>query len=150
MRKSALLLSFIAAGCVLSANGIASVELTNADWLSAAKAALKLASRSAAVTFVVDDGVSPQARNALESLRKVVPIVDVPDRSLEFSKPGTYMRILQFRPQGDRIEFLEGSVYPKVYQADDCRLSTQIFLARAADGDWKQDGPAKVQVCSRH
>lgn len=135
---------------MLSANGKTSVALTDADWLSAAKAALKLTSRSGAVTYVIDDGVSSQARNALESLRKVVPIAEVPDRSLEFSKSGEYMRILQFRPQGDRIEFLQGSVYPKAYQADDCRLSTHLFLARTADGDWKQDGPAKVQICSRH
>lgn len=150
MRKSALLLSFVAAGCMLSANGKASVELTDADWLAAAKAALKLTSRSGAVTFVVDDGLSPEARNALESLRKVVTIVDVPDRSSAFSGAGDYMRILQFRPQGDRIEFLEGSVYPKVYQAGDCRLTTHLFLARTADGKWKQDGPTKVQICSRH
>ena len=118
MRKSVLLLSLIGASCMLSAHGKAPVELTDADWLSAAKAALKLTSRSGKLTFVVDDSLSPEARNALESLRKVVAVVDVPDRSYVFSVSGHYyMRILQFRPQGDRIEFLEGSVYPKVYQA---------------------------------
>lgn len=150
MRKSALLLSFIAVSCMLSANAKAPLELTDADWLSVAKASLKLTSRSGAVTFVVDDFLSPEARNALESLRKVVAIVDVPDRSSAFSESGDYMRILQFRPQGDRIEFLEGSVYPKVYQAGDCRHTTHFFLARTADVEWEQVGPAKVQICSSH
>lgn len=135
---------------MVSANGKTAVELTDADWLAAAKAALKLTSRSGAVTFVVDDGLSSEARNALESLRKVVALADVPDRNVEFSGSGDYMRIFQFRPQGDRIEFLEGSVYPKAYQAGDCRLTTHLFLARAPDGEWKQDGPTKVQICSRH
>lgn len=150
MKKSALLLSFIMAGCMLSAHGKASVEFTDADWLSAAKTALRLTSRTGAVTFVVDDSLSQQARSALESLRKVVPLVDMPDRSSAFSGSGEYLRILQFRPQGDRIEFLEGSVYPKVYQAEDCRVTTHLFLTRTADGEWVQDGPAEVKMCVRH
>ena len=148
MKKLALLLSFISATCMLSANAKAPMELTEADWISAAKAAVKLTSRSGAVTFVVDDGLPPEARSALESLRKVVPIVDVPD--LAVSGAGDYMRILQFRQQGDRIEFLEGSVYPKVYQAGDCRVTSHLFFARSDDGEWKQDGPTKVVICTRH
>ncbi|MDQ1924651.1 hypothetical protein [Massilia pseudoviolaceinigra] len=148
MRKSALFLLFAAASCMSSANGNAPVVLTEADWLSAANTALKLSSKSGAVTFVVDDGLSSEARNALESLRKVVAIADVPDVAVSGSKD--YMRIFQFRPQGDRIEFLQGSVYPKVYQAGDCRLSSHLFLSRTADGEWKQDGPTKVVICTRH
>jgi hypothetical protein len=150
MRKSALFLYFLAAICMGSANGKTPVELTDADWLSAAKAALSLTSRGGAVTFVVDDGLSPEARNALESLRKVVALADVPDRNGAFLEPGDYMRIFQFRAQGERIEFLEGSLYPKVYRAGDCRLTAHLFLARTVDGEWQQDGPTQVHMCSRH
>jgi hypothetical protein len=149
MRKSAPLLFFIAAICMVSANGKTSVELTEADWLSAAKAALKLTSRGGAVTFVVDDGLSPQARNALETLRKVVALADAPDPNALLLAPGDYLRVLQFRAQGDRIEFLTGKVYPKVFRAD-CHTSTHLVLARTADGEWKQDGPMQVSLCSRH
>ncbi|PQO99988.1 hypothetical protein C5614_08010 [Massilia phosphatilytica] len=135
--------------CMVSAKGQTPVELTYADWLSAAKAALKLTTRLETVTFVVDDGLSSEARNALESVGKIVALVDVPDRSMEFSKP-EYMRVFQFRLQGDRIEFLEGNVYPKAYQAGDCRTRSHVFLARTPNGDWKQDGPATIHVCSWH
>ena len=148
MKKLALFLFFISASCMLSANAKASMDLTDADWLSAAKAAVKLTNRSGTVTFVVDDGLPPEARNALESLRKVVAIVDVPD--IAASGADEYVRIFQFRPQGDRIEFLEGSVYPRVYQAGDCRVTSHLFLARSDDGEWKQDGPTKVVICTRH
>ena len=107
-----------------------------------------LNSRSGAVTFVVDDGIPREARNALEKLRKVVPIVDVPDLSVAGTED--YMRIFQFRLQGERIEFLQGSVYPKVYKAGDCRVTSHLFLARSDDGKWKQNGPSRVAVCTRH
>lgn len=149
MRKSALLLTFMAAICVGSANGKPSAELTAADWLSAAKAALQ-EGRTNGLTFVVDDALAPEARNALESLRKVVALAHVPDQQAEVSAPEDYMRVLQFRAQGERIEFLEGSVYPKVYRPGDCRFTIHLFLARAADGEWKQDGPSRVHICSRH
>jgi hypothetical protein len=145
MRKSALALCIVATGFMFSAKA---VELTDADWLSAAKIALKEFKRSETVTYVVDDGLSPQARNALENLRKVVSLGDVP--GLASSGAGNYWRVLQFRPQGDRIEFLAGSVYPLAYQPDDCRVTTHLFLARKADGEWQQDGPVKLQICSHH
>lgn len=149
MRKSVLLLSFMASISTLSAKGQTSVELTDADWLSGAKAALKLTSRMEAVTFVVDDGLSPEARHALGSVGNIVALGDVPDRSMAFSTPG-YLRVFQFRRHGDRIEFLSGSVYPKVYQAGDCRFSSHIFLARTPNAEWKQDGPATIHVCAGH
>lgn len=124
------------------------VELTDADWLSAAKAASKQFKRSETLTYVVDDSQSPQARNALENLLKVVSLGDI--LGLASSGADKYIRILQFRPQGDRIEFLAGSVYPLAYQPGDCRFTTHVFLARNADGEWQQDGPAKVQICSYH
>ncbi|WP_371766738.1 hypothetical protein [Massilia sp.] len=144
-----LLLLFMASIRTVSAQGQASVALADADWLSVAKAALRLTSRMEAVTFVVDDGLSSEARHALGSVGNVVALAVVPDRSMAYSTPA-YLRIFQFRLQGDRIEFLTGSVYPKVYQAGDCRHSSHIFLARTPNGEWKQDGPATVHVCSWH
>ena len=149
MKKSALLVFFIASSCMVSASGKRPGQLTDADWHSAAKAALTLSSRNDAVTVVVDDGLPPEARSALESVRKVVPLADMPDANVASGR-GDYLRVFQFQAQGDRIEFLEGSVYPKEYQAGDCRVTTHLFLVRTADGDWKQDGPTQVQVCSRH
>ena len=149
MRKSVLLLSFMASISTGPAKGQTYLELTDADWLSAAKAALKLTSRMEAVTFVVEDALSPEARHALGSVGNIVALGDVPDRSTVFSTPG-YLRVFQFRRQGDRIEFLTGSVYPKVYQAGDCRVSSHIFLARTPNAEWKQDGPATIHVCSGH
>lgn len=149
MRKSGLPLLFMASICTVSAQGRTSVELADADWLSVAKAALKLTTRMEAVTFVVDDGLSSEARHALGSVGNVVALADVPDRSMAYSTPA-YLRVFQFRLQGDRIEFLTGSVYPKVHQAGDCRHSSHIFLARTPNGEWKQDGPATVHVCSWH
>lgn len=149
MRQSVLLLLLIASICTVPATGRTSVELADADWLSVAKAALELTSRMETVTFVVDDGLSSEARHALGSVGNVVALADVPDSSMAYSSPG-FLRVFQFRLQGDRIEFLTGSVYPKVYRAGDCRLSSHIFLTRAPHGEWKQDGPATVHVCSWH
>ena len=149
MRKSVLLLLFMASICTVSAQGQPSGALADADWLSVAKAALKLTSRLEAVTFVVDDGLSSEARHALGSVGKVVALADVPDRSMAFSTPG-FLRVFQFRLQGDRVEFLTGSVYPKAYQAGDCRHSSHVFLTRTPNGEWKQDGPATIRVCSWH
>jgi hypothetical protein len=91
MKKSLLLLVFLGAMCLESANGKTPSELTDADWLSAAKAALNERSTNV-LTFVVDDGLSPQARNALESIGKVVPLADVPDKYGEFLAP-EYIRV---------------------------------------------------------
>jgi len=146
MRKSALLLFFMASICMVSARGQTPVDLPDTEWLSAAKAALKLATRLESVTFVVDDGLSSEARNALASLGKVVALVDVPDPSAAFFGLG-FLRIFQFRLQGDRIEFLSGDVYPKVYQAGDCRFTAHFFLARTPGGEWKLDGPMGGQAC---
>jgi len=146
MRKSAPHLFAMALICMASARGQTPVGLADADWLSAAKAALKLSTRLETVTFVVEDGLPPEARNALASLGKVVALADLPDPSAEFFGLG-YLRIFQFRLQGDRIEFLSGSVYPKVYRAGDCRLIAHFFLARTPDGEWKQDGPTLGQSC---
>lgn len=150
MRELAVLLSLIIAICIVPAQGKTLVELTETDWLSAAKAALKLTSRSDEVTFVVNDDLPLEAQHALQTLRKVVALIDVPEPNIERQVSGNYMRVFQFRLQGDRIEFLEGSAYPIVYQPGDCRLKTHIFLARAGDGEWKQDGPAEIKMCSRH
>ena len=149
MRKSALLLFFLAAICMVSVKGQTPLELTEADWLSAAQTALKLTTRKTAVTFVVDDGLSSEARHALESSQKVVALADVPDRDTKFAGPD-YLRVFQFRLQGDRIEFLGGSVYPKNYQAGDCRFTTHLFLVRTPDGEWKQDGRPELTICSWH
>jgi len=134
---------------MVSVKGQTPLELTDADWLSAAKTALKLTTRKTAVTFVVDDGLSSEARHALESTQKVVALADVPERDAKFAGP-EYLRVFQFQLQGDRIEFLAGSVYPKNYQAGDCRLTTHLFLVRTLDGEWKQDGQSELAICSWH
>jgi hypothetical protein len=147
MKKSIFLLMFLGVMCLESANGKTPLELTDADWMSAAKAAL-IERTTNELTFVVDDWLSPPARNALESIGKVVPLADVPDKYGEFLAP-EYIRVFQFQQQGDRIEFLQGSVYPKMYQAGDCRFTGHLFLARTATGEWKQDGPSRVRICAK-
>ncbi|MBD8544439.1 hypothetical protein ACFOY5_23240 [Massilia aurea] len=147
MKKSILLLMFLGVMCLESANGKTPSELTDADWMSAAKAALNERSTNE-LTFVVDDRLPLRARNALERIGKVVRLADVPDEYGEFSGP-EYIRVFQFQQQGDRIEFLQGSVYPKAYQAGDCRFTGHLFVARTAMGNWKQDGPSRVQICAK-
>lgn len=148
--SNAPLLFFIATICMVSANGKTPVGLAEADWLSTAKAALDRTSRSGAVTFVVDDDLSPEARKALQTLGKVVSLADFPDQNAVLFPQGDYLRVLQFQAQGDRIEFLStGNVYPKVVRAN-CHSTTRLLFARTADGDWKQDGPMQVSVCTRH
>jgi hypothetical protein len=149
MRKPALLLFFMAVICTVSVKGQTPVGLTDADWLSAAKTAIKLTSRNTTATFIVDDSLSSEARHALESLQNVIALADVPDRDAKFATPD-YLRVFQFRLQGDRIEFMTGSVYPKNYQAGDCRIKMRLFLVRAADGEWKQDGQPELTICSWH
>lgn len=147
MKKSIFLLMFLGVMCLASASGETPSKLTDADWMSAAKAALNGRTTNK-VTFVVDDRLSPPARNALESIGKLVPLADVPDNYGEFLAP-EYIRVFQFQQQGDRIEFLQGSVYPKMYQAGDCRFTGHLFLARIATGEWKQDGPSRVRICAK-
>ena len=147
MKKSILLLMFLSAMCLESANGKTPSQITDADWLSAAKAALN-ERRSNELTFVVDIGLSSQARHALESIGKVIPLANVPDKPGEFLAP-EYIRVFQFQQQGDRIEFLQGSVYPKVYQSGECRFTGHLFLARTATDEWKHDGPSRVIICAK-
>jgi hypothetical protein len=150
MRKSAVLLLFIGASAMVSAYAKSPLVLTDADWLSAAKTALAVASRSSTASVVLDNSVAPEARNALGNLRKVMAIENVPDDYVEDIGTGDYLRVLRFRADGKRIEFLSGSVYPKVYEAGDCRVTSHFFLALNADGEWKQEGPTKISVCARH
>jgi len=92
------------------------------------------------VTLVIDDALPPQARNALVSLHKVMALEDLPDEYSALPSPESYIRVIKFRSYGDRIEFLQGSVFPKVYRVGDCRFTVHLFLARTVDGEWKQDG----------
>lgn len=138
---------FLGVVCLESANGKTPSELSDADWMSAAKVALNERSTNG-LTFVVDDRLPFRARNALEHIGKVVRLADVPDEYGELSGP-EYIRVFKFQQQGDRIEFLQGSVYPKAYQVEDCRFTGHLFLARTAMGEWKQDGPSRVQICAK-
>jgi hypothetical protein len=96
MRKLAALISLIFAICMVPTEAKALLELTSADWLAAAEAALKLSSRSAQITLVVNDDLPSEARNALQGLRKGVALIDVPEPNMEGQVPSFDSKIAFF------------------------------------------------------
>jgi hypothetical protein len=150
MKKSVLLHAIVGVILATSFTIHASARMTDAERITAAKMALELTERSPKTPLVVDDSLPSHMRDALASQRELVLLSEVPEKKSAVSKVENYSRILQFREDGDKIEFSRGTTYPKAYHSGECRrFEERLVLVRAPNGEWKQEGPSTIRICNR-
>lgn len=121
--------------------------LTEQDWVDAARVSLAKVERKQLAVLVLDDSLSPAARDAMKELRKTVAEDELPERDKYELPPGAYVIVRQFEAHGDSFEFrVTRGTIPRNAGLN-CGVTLHFFVLRGPDGAWKPADRMQVTVC---